>query len=109
MPNPAPPPHVLIVDDDPALLTLLAETMLESGAPKTVSTAEDGSRALQMLLGGMRPNLIILDLKMPEVPGDEVLGRVKSDPTLSRIPVIVLTASDAEADIAKCLRLRANS
>ena len=56
-----------------------------------------------------KPKLILLDLKMPKVSGIQVLGKLKSDPDFKSIPVVILTSSQEDPDIAKCYSLGANS
>jgi CheY-like chemotaxis protein len=103
------PMQVLIVDDDPATAGLLEETLLSVGDPKRVTVASDGRRALDLLQSGLKPDLVLLDLKMPEVSGHEVLQSLKGNPAFAHVPVIVLTASDDPTDIERCYDLRANS
>jgi len=76
--------------------------------------ASDGVEAIAFLLRqgiharAPRPDLILLDLNLPRMDGREVLARIKQDPSLSTIPTVILTTSEAEADIVKSYQLRAN-
>jgi CheY-like chemotaxis protein len=79
-----------------------------------LTVALDGQEALDILFGSgdgdvPLPGLILLDLNMPKVEGREVLERIKADPKLRRIPVIVLTASTREEDIVRCYDLGVNT
>ena len=79
---------------------------------------KDGAETLEFLLGvaggadasgGIRPALILLDLKLPKVNGQEVLRQIKSDPRTSTIPVVVLTSSRESSDVVDCYEAGANS
>jgi CheY-like chemotaxis protein len=78
--------RVLVVDDDPAVREGLVELL--RGTPFDVSTAADGQTALDALRGE-RPDVIVLDLALPDMGGDEFLVTVRQDPALEKIPVIV--------------------
>jgi CheY-like chemotaxis protein len=75
----------------------------------------DGEEAMQFLknegkyAGKPRPDLVVLDLNMPRKDGRETLAEIKSDPDLKRIPVVILTISDAEEDVVKSYDLHANA
>jgi CheY-like chemotaxis protein len=110
--------QVLIAEDDEdhALLTKLA---LRAAQPELtglldIVTAADGRRALAylraegMYVGRAWPDLVLLDLKMPEVSGLEVLSAMRADPRMQAIPVIVVTTSGRPTDIAEACRLGAN-
>jgi len=86
---------ILVVDDDPDILSLVRYNLEREGF--SVLTAENGQDALQ-LVRSQSPQAIILDLMLPEVDGLEVFRQVKRDPTLSGIPVIMLTAKGEEVD-----------
>lgn len=115
MPNSVQPLEVLLVedDDDDARLT---EKAFESDAQfHNFHRAEDGVQALGFLrredafANAPRPDLILLDLNMPRKSGREVLKEIKEDPELLRIPIVVLTTSDDERDIAFSYDQQANS
>ena len=83
---------ILVVDDEPALLDML-QFLLET-AGYEVAAAGDGQAAMELLLGGLRPDLILLDLMMPRMSGPEFLGKLgEGIPGGAAIPVIVLTAA----------------
>ncbi len=84
--------HVLIVDDDYDIRTSLRDLLEEEGYQASV--VENGARAVERLRGGDAPCVILLDLMMPVMDGWTFLDRRRSDPALSSIPVVVLTAAD---------------
>ena len=110
--------EILFVEDsmDDAALTIRA--LIKSGFTNKLHHVKDGAEALDFLyckgLYALRnrsefPKLILLDLKMPKVSGIQVLEKVKSDPDLKSIPVVILTSSKEDPDIKKCYALGANS
>ena len=107
--------EILLVEDNPADVRLTQEVLKENKVPTHMSIAEDGEKALAMLrktgpyADAPRPDLILLDLNLPRMGGDEVLAAVKSDPALKRIPVVILSTSHAEADVLRSYDLHANA
>jgi two-component system, chemotaxis family, response regulator Rcp1 len=106
--------EILLVEDNPADARLTRE-VFEGGRLTThLNVVADGEEALAFLrregryAESPRPKLVLLDLNLPRKDGREVLQELKSDPSLSRIPVIVLTTSAAEADILHSYDLQAN-
>ena len=107
--------HVLLVEDGPGDARLTREAF--EGFHRTVRLhiAADGVEAMEFLkrqgayADAPRPDLILLDLNLPKVDGREVLFRVKSDPSLKFIPVVMLTTSSAEDDMVRSYELHANS
>jgi two-component system response regulator len=105
------PANILLADDDPDDRMLIREALQEGRLAQTLDSVEDGEE----LLGRLRdhahqpPRLILLDLNMPRKDGREALREIKSDPKLRRIPVVVLTTSDSEDDIARMYDLGASS
>lgn len=106
--------EILLVEDNPDDVDLTIEAFRESHSPSRLHVVEDGVEALAFLRrqGGYsdapRPDLILLDLNLPRKTGYEVLVEVKADPVLRGIPVVVLTTSAAEADVARSYALSAN-
>jgi len=109
---------ILFAEDssDDAMLTMRA--LKKSGFANKVYHVKDGAEALDFLYckgnyvlrnAKENPKLILLDLKMPKMSGLEVLEKIKSDPDLKSIPVVVLTSSREDPDIHKCYALGANS
>ncbi|MEK6702397.1 MAG: response regulator [Planctomycetota bacterium] len=89
------PRHILIVDDDPDIVELLAYN-LKKGGYRT-SVARTGRAALDLALSGS-PDLILLDLMLPELSGTEVANRLRTSPVTSEIPIVMLTAKGEETD-----------
>jgi CheY-like chemotaxis protein len=81
--------YVLIVDDEPAITELFTKTL--AGLGMQAGVAQNGSQALEMV-SQQRPDLILLDLMMPEFSGAQVLAELQRDPDTSSIPVIVISA-----------------
>ncbi len=101
------PFNVLIVDDEPGDVTLIKLALREGRFLCRVDVAVNGRQAMAMLnrttpeyADQPTPDLVLLDLNMPQMNGKEVLEAMKSDPRLGCIPVVVLTTSDVERDIA---------
>jgi two-component system phosphate regulon response regulator PhoB len=87
--------YVLVVDDEKDLADLLSYNLRKAGYE--VGTAATGLRALQAV-ADRRPDLIILDLMLPELSGTEVAGRIRSNPETATIPIVMLTAKGEEVD-----------
>ncbi len=87
--------RILVIDDEPDLLELVRLSLDQAGY--RVDTAETGNEALSSVRS-LRPDLIVLDLMLPDVPGTEVCRQIRADPELSRIPIIMLTARAEEVD-----------
>ncbi len=108
------PLEVLLVEDSQADIRLTIEAFKSSQLPVTLSVVTDGHHALAFLRRrnnysqAPRPDLVLLDLKMPRKGGHAVLKDVKQDETLKEIPVIVLTTSDDERDVRESYKLYAN-
>ncbi len=108
------PIHILLVEDNPGDVRLTQEAFKENMIYNNMSVVEDGVEAMQFLrqqgkyADAPRPDLIMLDLNLPRKDGREVLSEIKTDPDLKRIPVVVLTTSEAEEDIVKTYNNHAN-
>ena len=108
------PIEILLVEDNPGDVRLTREALKEGKVLNELRVVEDGEQALAFLhregkhAQAVRPDLILLDLNRPNKDGREVLAVVKEDPTLRRIPVVILTVSKAEEDIIKTYDLHAN-
>lgn len=106
--------EILLVEDNPGDVRLTQEALRESKVLNNLAVAKDGVEALEMLrregqyASQARPDLILLDLNLPRKDGREVLMDIKEDPVLRRIPVVVLTTSEAETDIIHAYDLHAN-
>jgi CheY-like chemotaxis protein len=103
--------RIFVVEDDADELGL-AVLILE-GAGMTVDAARDGAEALGRLLapgvGEMRPNFVLLDLKMPRMDGLEVARRLKADPATSAIPIVMFSSSHERRDLTEGYRAGVNS
>lgn len=108
------PIEVLLVEDNPGDVRLTKEALKEGKVRNNLHVVSDGVEAIAFLrregryAGAVRPDLILLDLNLPRMDGREVLREVKSDPALLNIPIVVLTSSEAEQDIARAYELHAN-
>ena len=108
------PVEILLVEDSPADIALTEEALKESGLENTLTIVTDGEQAIEYLSkrgkykDAESPDLILLDLNMPKKNGHEVLEVIKDNPKLEEIPVVVLTVSEAEEDIARALGLKMN-
>ena len=108
------PVNILLIEDNPGDIRLAQEAFKEGKIDIHLDTATDGMEALRFLqkmspyqeVG--TPDLILLDLNLPKKDGREVLFEIKSDPALRRIPVVILTTSNAEQDIMNCYNLHVN-
>src|SRR6266540_1684398 len=110
MPSPI---RVLLVEDNPGDADLTRETLETGKLHIELSLAKDGVEAIELLRrnslpGGVRPDLILLDLNLPRKDGREILAEIKADDNLKHIPVVILTSSDAERDVAQSYALGAN-
>lgn len=105
---------ILLVEDSLADVRLMQEVLRDTGLPHQLVVAGDGESALRMLRaeGEFRsqapPDIVLLDLNLPGIDGHEVLRTIKQDPALKRTPVLVLSTSAAEADIAAIYDAHAN-
>jgi chemotaxis family two-component system response regulator Rcp1 len=108
------PIEILLVEDNAGDAELLLEFLRQSKVRNRIHWVKDGEAAMAFLrhegeyAGKPLPDLILLDLNLPKKDGREVLAEVKSDPLLNGVPVVVLTSSSAEADIARSYNLKAN-
>ena len=115
MTTPAKPIEVLLVEDDPGDVVMTREALAESKVLNSLHVVSDGEQALKFLRrqspygDAPCPGLVLLDLNLPRVDGHHVLAEVKNDPELRRIPVVVLTTSQAEEDILQSYDLHPNA
>ncbi len=105
---------ILLVEDNPADIRITQEAFKEAGVGNNLRIVKDGVEALVYLRqeaphhNAPRPDLILLDLNMPRLDGREVLAEIKNDGALRKIPVIILTTSEADEDILNSYNLHAN-
>lgn len=108
------PIQILLVEDNPADISLCNEALSESKMANTLHVVGDGEEAMDFLYRkngfeqAPRPDLILLDLNLPKMDGREVLEKIKNDDALKEIPVVVLSSSAADMDIARSYKMHAN-
>jgi CheY-like chemotaxis protein len=108
------PIEILLVEDNPGDVALTRLALEESQLQVHLSVVGDGAAALEFLhhqriyVTAPHPDLIVLDLNLPKKSGHEVLAEIKSDQQFRRIPVVILTTSEAEEDIFQAYNLYAN-
>ena len=109
---------ILMAEDDDGHAELIQENLLEAGLKNDILRFINGSQLLNFFYNGFSVNnctyskndlyLILLDIQMPEVDGIEVLKKLKTDPGLKKIPVIMLTTTDDDREIKKCYEFGCN-
>ena len=106
--------EILLVEDNPADVRLTREAFSTGPFRCRINVAEDGETAMQFLRkthpfeAAPRPDLVLLDLNLPRKDGRELLAEIKADSALRSVPVIVLTSSEADEDVASSYALHAN-
>jgi CheY-like chemotaxis protein len=109
---------ILLVEDNPSDVLLTQRAFTRSHVANELVVAEDGQAALDYLFGGGKyagrdvsetPALVLLDLKLPRVDGHEVLRQIRADERTRRLPVVIMTTSSEEQDLAQSYDLGANS
>jgi len=106
---------VLLVEDDPGDVLMTREAFEDNKVANNLYVVNDGVTAMEFLRkqgehsDAPTPDLVLLDLNLPRMDGREVLAALKDDPELRRIPVVVLTTSEAEEDVLRSYSLHANA
>lgn len=106
---------VLLIEDDPGDELITREAFEHNKIDNTLHVARDGEEGLDYLYqrgefqNAPRPDLVLLDLNLPKYDGRQLLEKIKSDPDLCHIPVVVLTTSSAQEDILRSYKLHANA
>ncbi|MBI3548607.1 MAG: response regulator [Elusimicrobia bacterium] len=106
--------ELLVVEDDPQDVDLIQQAMKAAMLTITLKAVPDGRQALAYLRregpysACRRPDAVLLDLNLPGPSGREILATIKQDAAIKEIPVLILTTSDAESDVATSYRLGAN-
>jgi two-component system, response regulator len=112
------PKTILLVEDNPSDVELTRRALQKSHIANELIVAEDGQEVLDYLFGGVSlagrsmedlPALVLLDLKLPKVDGLQVLRQIRAGEHTSRLPVVILTTSSEEQDVAQSYDLGANS
>lgn len=109
------PVEILLAEDNPGDVVLTKKALEQGKLANNLHVVEDGIEAMEYLrqegeyTDAVRPDLILLDLNMPRKDGKEVLADINEEDGLSRIPVVVLTSSESEEDIARSYELSANA
>ncbi len=109
------PVVVLLIEDDPGDELITREAFEHNKINNKLNVARDGEEGLDYLYrrgahqDAQRPDLILLDLNLPKYDGRQLLEKIKSDPDLCHIPIVVLTTSRAEEDILRSYKLHANA
>jgi CheY-like chemotaxis protein len=112
---PLQPVEVLLVEDDPGDELMTREAFEDNKIGNTLHVAHDGEEALDFLYrrgahaDAPSVDLILLDLNLPKYDGRQVLEKIKSDPELTHVPVVILTTSASEEDILRSYKLHANA
>ena len=110
--------EILLVEDSPQDIKLALHAFQRQKLANHIHVARDGVEALHFLFGtgpyegrdiALRPKVVLLDLKLPKLDGIEVLEKIRADPRTLTLPVVVLTSSREEPDIARCYELGVNS
>lgn len=106
--------EILLVEDNPGDIRLTQEALRECKMHNNLNIVSDGEEALNYLFckngyeDKLKPDLILLDLNLPKINGRQILEEIKKTDNLKRIPVVILTTSEAEEDIVKTYDLHAN-
>jgi CheY-like chemotaxis protein len=108
------PLEVLLVEDSPGDVRLMIEAFRDTNPSIRLHVSNNGIEAMAFLrqegvhVYAPRPDLILLDLNMPKMDGRQALAHIKQDESLRTIPTVILTTSEAEADIVRSYQLKAN-
>jgi two-component system, chemotaxis family, response regulator Rcp1 len=106
--------HILLVEDNEGDIVLTLEALNDAKLRNQISVVRDGEQALEFLskrgtfVNATTPQLVLLDINLPRIDGKEVLQRIKTDPDLKKIPVVILTTSSSERDIVEAYSNHAN-
>jgi chemotaxis family two-component system response regulator Rcp1 len=107
--------QILLVEDNPGDVALIHEGLRESEFAPRIHVAQDGSSALEYLRrcaqnqpDARRPDVVLLDLNLPDCTGHQILEKIRADPKLSLLPVVIMTSSSRDRDVSESYRLHAN-
>jgi chemotaxis family two-component system response regulator Rcp1 len=109
--------HIMLIEDSRADAKIFERALREGAVPHRLTVVRDGTEALEYLFGLLdeaaepdrEPDLILLDINLPGIDGFQVLRRIKADPQLRILPVIILTTSDREEDVLRMYQAGANT
>ena len=106
--------HVLLVEDNPGDVRWAREMLKDVEIPTILAVAKDGVEAMEILLRlgsgtGERPDVVLLDLELPRLDGQELLAEIEADEYLRAIPVVILATSERDQDVDRCFALGAMS
>ena len=102
--------RILLVEDITSDAILLREALIDAGMGQDLTVARDGQAALDALAGdGPLPQLVLLDLNLPGISGQQVLEDIRANPKLAALPIVVLSTSNAPADVAFAYSHQANA
>jgi CheY-like chemotaxis protein len=108
------PVNIVMVEDDEGHARLIERNIRRAGISNTIHHFLDGTSALEFLFQGANgpmqngPALVLLDLNLPDMSGIDILAKIKSEPHLKRMPVVVLTTTDDKVEIQRCYDLGCN-
>src|SRR5687767_7564865 len=105
-------PRILIVDDDEGHAILIRENLEAAGLRNPIEHFRDGQAVLDFFSqrphGSQESFIVLLDIRMPKIDGIEVLRRLKADPEMSKLPIIMLTTTDDSREVERCYELGCN-
>jgi len=111
--QPASSSRILLIDDNAGDVRLITEALRREAPGVQVWCVSDSTEAIprlkQAMAAGEGPQLVLLDLRMPKQDGFQVLEEIKRDPATARVPVVILTSSEAEQDVSRAYSLYANA
>ena len=108
------PVTIVMIEDDEGHARLIERNIRRAGISNQIRHFTDGTSALEFLFNGQEgpllngPSLVLLDLNLPDMSGIDILARIKAEPAMKRMPVVVLTTTDDKIEIQRCYDLGCN-